>query len=83
MIELKPWLVADACDKVQRRTIFADGCSHSSIRLFDASMRAFDAKPAANFMSFRVFWGSPVMKEGTATIWRDGRLECQVGAIAE
>ena len=66
----------DSCDALQRRTIWKEGFMHSSSRCFDACMRLFDTKHApAESVTFRVFFNAPVMKEGEATIHRDGRME--------
>ena len=66
----------DSCDKLQRRTCYAEGCMHSSARCFDACMRAFDRKDLPDeAVTFRIFLNSPVMKLGEATIHRDGSME--------
>lgn len=67
--------VIAACDTLQRRTIPTKGCMHSSVRCFDACMRAFDSKLPAEAVTFRIFLNAPVMKPGEATIHRDGCLE--------
>ena len=70
------------CDLLQRRTIYAKDCMHVSAKCFDACMRAFDRKTLpAEAVTFRVFFNTPVMKPGEATIHRDGRMEMRtVGA---
>lgn len=67
--------VIAACDTLQRRTVRADGCMHSSVRCFNACMRAFDCKLPAEAVTFRIYLNAPVMKYGEATIYRDGRME--------
>lgn len=71
--------VAEACDKLSRRVLpFHEGCISGSARIFDSCMRLFDAERPANSVTYRVFYGLPVMAEGTATIGRDGSLICQI-----
>lgn len=66
----------ESCDTLERRTIYAEGCMHTSSRCFDTCMRAFDNKALpANSITFKVFINAPVMKYGEATVYRDGRLE--------
>ena len=66
----------EACDTLQRRTIGASGCMHSSSRCFDACMRAFDQKRLpAEAVTFRIFFNAPILKEGRASIHRDGSME--------
>ena len=67
--------VLNACDTLQRRTIMQDGCMHSSVRCFDACMRAFTGKPAAEAITFRIYLNAPVMRPGEATIHRDGAIQ--------
>ena len=64
-----------ACDTLQSRTTYAEGCMHTSARCFDACMRAFDSELPAEAVTFQIFINAPVMKQGEATIHRDGRLE--------
>jgi len=66
----------EACDTLQRRTTYAEGCMHTSARCFDACMRAFDCKALpAEAVTFRIFLNAPVLQYGEATIHRDGRME--------
>jgi hypothetical protein len=66
----------ESCDALQRRTITAEGCMHSSSRCFDACMRAFDKKDLpAESITFKVFFNAPVMKYGEATLNRDGSMQ--------
>ena len=68
-----------SCDDLQRRTIYAAGCMHSSARAFDACMRAFDrADLPAEAVTFRVFLNAPVMEYGEITIHRDGCMETRL-----
>ena len=67
--------IIESCDTIQRRTCISDGCMHSSVRCFDACMRAFDCDLPAEAISFRIFINAPVMKYGEATIHRDGSME--------
>lgn len=67
--------VIESCDWIQQKTISASGYAHSSCRVFDACMRAFDGKPNAEAVTFRVYFNSPVMKAGEVTIHRDGSRE--------
>lgn len=65
-----------SCDLLQQRTISCAGYMHSSVRCFDACMRAFDRKALpAEAITFAVYFNAPVMKPGKATIYRDGRME--------
>lgn len=65
----------DNCQLLQNRTVYAEGCMHSSVRCFDACMRAFDSKLPAEAVTFRIFFNVPIMAYGEATIHRDGRME--------
>ena len=67
--------VIAACDKIQQRTIPCKGYMHSSVRCFDACMRAFDCKIPAEAITFSIYFNAPVMKQGEATIHRDGTFE--------
>ena len=72
--------IIEACDKVARRCITIGGKYHGSAWLFDQAMRAFDHK-AIEAVTYEVYINAPVMKQGEATIHRDGRLEMRtVGA---
>ena len=62
----------EACDLLERRTVNAEGCMHSSSRCFYACMKAFRE---AESITFKVFLNSPIMKYGEATIHRSGKLE--------
>lgn len=57
---------------------FHDGCISGEVRIFNACMRMFDATPPAQAVTFRVFYGAPVMQYGTATIDSSGNLICQL-----
>lgn len=71
----------EACDRLQAKTITAKGCMHSSVRCFDACMRAFDnSRLSAQAITFNVYFNAPVLKPGTATIYRDGRIEMRTQA---
>ena len=74
MININIDSIINACDTIQRRTAPSQGCMHSSVRCFDACMRAFGCKPPAESITFRIFLNAPVMKYGEATISRDGAL---------
>ena len=66
----------DACAQLQRRTTYAAGCMHTSVRCFDACMRAFDRTDIpAEAVTFRIFLNAPIMRYGEATIHRDGSME--------
>lgn len=67
--------ILKACDTLAQRVITDEGGYHGSTFLFDQCMRAFDAKLPAEAITFSVFINAPVMKNGVATIHRDGRLE--------
>lgn len=67
--------ISEACDTLAQRVITVEGGHHGSTFLFDQCMRAFDAKLPAEAITFSVFINAPVMKDGVATIHRDGRLE--------
>lgn len=65
-----------SCDTLQKHTALMDGCLHSSVRCFDACMRAFDRKVLpAEAITFKVYLSYPVDSYGEATIHRDGRME--------
>lgn len=69
----------ESCDQLQRRTCTAEGCMSSSVRCFNACMRAFDRKDLpAEAVTFRIFLNAPVMKYGEATIHRDGHMEMRI-----
>lgn len=63
------------CDLLERRTLPDKGCMSSSVRCFDACMRAFDCAVPAEAVTFKVYLGMQVMAYGEATIHRDGRME--------
>lgn len=70
-----------SCDTLQRRTTPA-GPEYmaSSVRCFDACMRAFDRQDSAvESITFRVYMNAPVSKPGFAKIHRDGRMEMCTG----
>lgn len=67
--------VINACDTLSHRIITVGGEHMGSVFLFDKCMRAFDCKLPAEAITFSVFFNTPVMKAGEATIYRDGRLE--------
>lgn len=67
--------IIEACDWVQQKTICEEGYAHSSCRIFDACMRAFDGRPSVEALTFRVYFNAPVMKAGEVTIHRDGHME--------
>ena len=69
--------VIDSCDTLAHRIITVGGKRHGSVFLFDQCMRAFTAKLPAEAVTFSVYYNAPVMKNGEATIHRDGRLECR------
>lgn len=70
--------VIKACDSLAHRIITVEGKYHRSAFLFDQCMRAFDCERLpANAITFSVFLNAPVMREGTATIYRDGQLVIQ------
>lgn len=68
----------EACDSLQRRTIPAKGCLHSSVKAFNACMRAFD-DPAVEAVTYLVHFNAPVLLPGVATIWRDGHMAMHTG----
>ena len=63
----------EACQKLYNRTVTVEGHRHGSAWLFDQCMRAFDYEPAKS-VNFSVFLNAPVMKDGLATIDREGNL---------
>lgn len=67
----------ESCNILQRHTDpFMEGCLHSSVKAFDACMRAFDRKVLpAEAVTFKVYLSYPVSSYGEATIHRDGRME--------
>lgn len=75
MTQLNTSAVIEACDTLSHRIITVGGKYHGSVFLFDQCMRAFTGKLPAEAITFSVFINAPVMKDGEATIYRDGRLE--------
>lgn len=67
--------VYEATNTLYHRIITIEGHRHGAAWIYDQCMRAFDALPAAEAVTFSVYINSPVMKPGEATIHRDGRLE--------
>lgn len=67
--------ILNACDAVQRRTIYAEGYMHSCVRCFDACMRAFTGKPAAEAVTYKIYLNAPIMKPGEVTIHRNGEFQ--------
>ena len=66
----------DACAQLQRKTIWHDGCMHSSAKCFDACMRAFDRKVLpAQAITFAVYFNTPILAPGFARITRDGNIQ--------
>lgn len=66
------------CHELERLTTYAGKeYMHNSARCFDACMRAFDCSTPARSVTFKVFFDAPVMKEGTATIYRSGVLKME------
>ena len=76
MTQLNTDAIITACDSLAHKVITIGGKYHGSVFLFDQCMRAFDNKRLpAQAITFAVYFNAPVMKEGEATIYRDGRLE--------
>ena len=69
--------IIEACDMLGHRTVEIGGARHGGAWLFDKVMRAFDF-PATESVTYEVYFNAPVMKPGTVTIHRDGRMECEV-----
>lgn len=67
--------VINACETLAHRIITIGGERHGSAFIFDKCMRAFDCGMPAEAITFSVFINAPVMKDGEATIHRDGTLE--------
>lgn len=68
--------VIKACDSLAQKAVTIGGEYHGSAFLFNQCMRAFDnSKIPAQAITFSVFLNAPVMKDGEATIDRDGHLE--------
>lgn len=78
MVQINVDEIIKSCDKLQRRTLSLKGYAHGSCRFFNICMRAFDCSVPAEAVTFRVYINAPVMKEGEATIYRDGRLEMRI-----
>lgn len=70
--------IINACDTLSNRIISIGDEFHGSSWIFNQCMRAFDNALPAQAITFSVFINSPVMKDGEATIYRDGRLEMRV-----
>ena len=78
MTNLNTAQIITACDTLARRIITIGGEWHGSAWIFDQCMRAFDnSKLPAQAITFSVYYNSPVMKPGEATISRDGSLICR------
>jgi len=65
----------ESCRLLEQKTIYKEGYMHVRHRCFDACMRAFSGQPSAESITFRVFFNAPIMKEGFATIHRNGDME--------
>ena len=64
-----------ACDTISHRCTMIAGTHHGSAWLFDKLMRYFDSDKAATSVTIPVFLNAPILKEGEATIGRDGSLQ--------
>lgn len=67
-----------ACETLSRRICSVEGTHHGSSWMFNQCMRAFESHPAIQSITFSVFINAPVMKNGLATISRDGDLRMEV-----
>lgn len=68
--------ILEASRLLANRTITIGGERHGSPFIFNQCMRAFDHKALpAQAITFSVYLNAPIMAEGEATIYRDGRLE--------
>lgn len=69
----------NSCDRLQRYTLPGEpgeGLMHSSVKCFNACMRAFDRKGLTpESITFRVYFKAPVNAYGFAAIHRDGTME--------
>ena len=76
MTNLDVSAIITACDTLAHRIITIGGERHGSAYIFDKCMRLFDnRKLPAQAVTFSVFLNAPVMADGEATIYNDGRLE--------
>lgn len=67
--------IIKASEKVAHRCTKIAGTQHGSTWIADKIIRYFEKENAAESVTFEVFLTAPVMKNGEATIHRDGRLE--------
>ena len=67
-----------ACDTVYHRTTKICGTHHGSSWLFDKLMRYFESEPSAVSVDIPIFLNAPIMRDGVATIGRDGSLTMAV-----
>lgn len=69
-----------SCATLERRTLYAGrDYMHSSVRCFNACMRAFDSKTLpAEAVTFNVWLTYPVDRPGLATISKDGTMVLRV-----
>ena len=66
----------NSCERLQRYTLPGEGLMHSSVKCFNACMRAFDRKGLTpESITFRVYFNAPVNAYGYAKIHRDGTME--------
>ena len=76
MLSINTDKLITSCDILQKYTVLKEGCLHSSVKAFDACMRAFDRDVLpAEAITFRVYLAAPVDSYGEATFYRDGRME--------
>lgn len=65
----------NSCERLQRYTLPGEGLMHSSVKCFNACMRAFDRKGLTpESITFRVYFKAPVNAYGFAAIHRDGTM---------
>lgn len=75
MAQINISAVIDACDSLSHKIVTVGGERRGSSFLFNQCMRAFDNKNLpAQSITFSVFLNAPVMRDGEATIDRDGNL---------
>ena len=67
--------IYNACNAVQQRTIYAEGYMHNRVKCYDACMRAFTGRPAAEYITLKIFLNTPIMKPGEVTIHRNGEFQ--------
>ena len=81
MTDINYDMIAFSCDRLQHMTTWKDGHKLSSVRAFDACMRAFDNKALpARAITFSVcFYDTNIKGDGFFRIYRNGKYIAWIG----